>query len=182
MRKINKYVVFTIQILTNNEAGNIIDISIVDISIRGVLMERMFNMLLYRAFHAQRNYLRKYLTELDLGTGQPKLLTYINNRGSCRPKELADYFEIDPAAVSRMLDLMKKSGLIDRRTDESNRRSDIVELTQKGKEVNEKWLRHCIDMQSIMLKDFTEEEQGKFAEYLSRAYQNLKKLDGGNIK
>ena len=36
-------------------------------------MEKTFHMLLYRAFHAQRSYLRPYLRELGLGTGQPKL-------------------------------------------------------------------------------------------------------------
>ena len=65
-------------------------------------MERTFHMLLYRAFHAQRNFLRPSLGELGLGPGQPKLLNYLMNRGPCRQRELADYFEIDPAAVCRM--------------------------------------------------------------------------------
>lgn len=38
-------------------------------------------MLLYRAFHAQRNFLRPSLGELGLGPGQPKLLNYLMNRG-----------------------------------------------------------------------------------------------------
>lgn len=40
-------------------------------------MERTFHMLLYRAFHAQRNFLRPSLGELGLGPGQPKLLNYL---------------------------------------------------------------------------------------------------------
>ena len=44
-------------------------------------MERTFHMLLYRAFHAQRNFLRPSLGELGLGPGQPKLLNYLMNRG-----------------------------------------------------------------------------------------------------
>ena len=43
-------------------------------------MERTFHMLLYRAFHAQRNFLRPSLGELGLGPGQPKLLNYLMNR------------------------------------------------------------------------------------------------------
>ena len=54
-------------------------------------MERTFHMLLYRAFHAQRNFLRPSLGELGLGPGQPKLLNYLMNRGPCRQRELADY-------------------------------------------------------------------------------------------
>ena len=41
-------------------------------------MERMFHILLYRAFHAQRNYLRPCFQEIGLGAGQPKLLGYLS--------------------------------------------------------------------------------------------------------
>ena len=40
-------------------------------------MERTFHMLLYRAFHAQRSYLRPCLGEIGLVVGQPKLITYL---------------------------------------------------------------------------------------------------------
>ena len=87
-------------------------------------MENTFHMLLYRAMHAQRSYLRPCLRELGLGTGQPKLLRFLSSHGPCRPKEIADYFEIDPAAVSRMLDALEKGGFVTREPDETCRRSD----------------------------------------------------------
>ena len=74
-------------------------------------MERTFHMLLYRAFHAQRSYLRPCLGEIGLEVGQPKMLTYLANHEPCRQRELAAYFEIDSAAVSRMLDLWKETAL-----------------------------------------------------------------------
>lgn len=74
-------------------------------------MERTFHMLLYRAFHAQRNYLRPCFGRIGLGAGQPKLLVYLDSHGPCRQKELADYFEIDPAAVSRMMDTLERAAL-----------------------------------------------------------------------
>ena len=117
-------------------------------------MERTFHMLLYRVSHAQRNYLRPYVGEIGLGTGQPKLVAYLAEHGSCRQRELADYFEIDPAAVSRMLDNMGKAGFVTCRADEHNRRSDVVELTDKGREAYENWRTHCRDMEEIMLQGF----------------------------
>ena len=84
-------------------------------------MENTFHMLLYRAMHAQRSYLRPCLRELGLGTGQPKLLRFLSSHGPCRPKEIADYFEIDPAAVSRMLDVLEKGGFVTREPDETCR-------------------------------------------------------------
>ena len=57
-------------------------------------MEKTFYMLLYRAFHAQRNYLRPYIGDLGLEIGQPKILAYLAKRGACCQKDLADYFQI----------------------------------------------------------------------------------------
>lgn len=117
-------------------------------------MERTFHMLLYRAFHAQRNFLRPSLGELGLGPGQPKLLNYLMNRGPCRQRELADYFEIDPAAVCRMLDCLQKSGFVTRRADGQSRRRDVVELTEAGRQINLDWQRRCRVMEEAMLSGF----------------------------
>lgn len=137
-------------------------------------MEKTFHMLLYRAFHAQRNYLRPYLAEIGLGPGQPKLLRYLSERGECQQRELACYFDIDPAAVSRMMDALEKSGFILRRMDGKNRRADAITLTEKGRRANENWQAHCRDMEEIMLCGFSKEERAQFSDYLRRAYGNIK--------
>ena len=94
-------------------------------------MEKTFHMLVYRAFHAQRNYLRGCLGKVGLGSGQPKLLGYLAQNGPSCQRQIADYFEIDPAAVSRMLDSLCKSGFVSRRVDEKNRRADVLEDVYK---------------------------------------------------
>ena len=95
-------------------------------------MERTFHMLLYRAFHAQRNQLRPCIGRIGLEVGQPKILTYLAKNGPCPQKQLAGYFEVDSAAVSRMLDSLEKGGFITRRLSAHSRRSNLVELTEKG--------------------------------------------------
>ncbi len=141
-------------------------------------MEHTFHMLMYRAFHAQRKYLRSYLGEIGLGTGQPKILRYLDCYGPCRQKDLAEYFEIDRAAVSRMLDSLEKGGFVTHRADENNRRADLVELTEKGRQANQTWLGHCRELEDVFLAGFSQEEKDQFAEYLARAYQNLKEQRG----
>ena len=51
-------------------------------------MESSLHILLYRAFHAQRNYLRPSLQALGLGTGQPKLLAYLEAISASWPTTL----------------------------------------------------------------------------------------------
>lgn len=117
-------------------------------------MENTFYMLLHRAFHAQRGYLRSFLGESGLGTGQPKLLVHLERQGPCSQRELAEYFEIDPAAVSRMLCALEKSGFVTRKAHPESRRKDLVELTEQGHTMAKIWRGNYQKMEEIMLKGF----------------------------
>ena len=137
-------------------------------------MERTLHMMLYRAFHAQRNYLRPHLVELGLGPGQPKLLGYLDSHGPCYQKELAAYFEVDPAAVCRMLDSLERGGFLVRQADENNRRADKISLTDKGREAFLAWKDRCRQEEEVMLQGFSQQEREQFTDYLCRAYQNIR--------
>lgn len=137
-------------------------------------MEQSFHMMLYRAFHAQRGALRPALSELGLGTGQPKLLGYLHRNGPCGQRELADYCEVDPAAVCRMLDSLQKGGFISRTPDKQDKRRDLITLTPDGERAFKTWQLRCRTVEEQMLIGFTAQEQAQFADYLDRAYRNLK--------
>ena len=147
-------------------------------------MEENFHLLLYRAFHGKRNYLRPYLVQLGLGPGQPKLLDYLAQHGPCRQRQLAEYFEIDPAAVSRMLDGLEKGGFITRQADPDSRRAGLIGATEKGRAASTTWQAHCARAEELMLQDFSPEERAYFRDYLKRAGQNIRRAgqrgDGAN--
>ncbi len=136
-------------------------------------MERTFHMLLYRAFHAQRNYLRPCLNEIGLCPGQPKLITYLATNGPCRQRQLAEYLEVDPAAISRMLESLQKGGFVCLQEDDTNRRCKLVALTDRGREANALWRQNCGEIEEIMLQGFTRQEREQFADYLTRVRQNF---------
>ena len=96
-------------------------------------MERTFHMLLYRTFHAQRNALRPHLGELGLGAGQPKVLGYLVRNGASRQRQLAEYCEIDPAAISRMLDSLQRGGFVELQPGKGNRRCEEIVVTDRGR-------------------------------------------------
>lgn len=137
-------------------------------------MERQFYMLLYRTYHAQRCVVRPKGAALGLGTGQPKLIDYLFRCGPCSQKQLAEYFEIDPAAVCRMLDALEKGGFVTRGVDRNDRRTGTVCLTEKGKCTAEAWQQAAEEVEQQMLAGFTPEEQQQFAEYFRRVYRNLR--------
>ena len=141
-------------------------------------MEHTFHMLIYRAFHAQRSALRPCLSELGMGAGQPKLLSYLNRYGPSSQRQLADYFEIDPAAVCRMLDALERNGLIVRSAAKRDRRSGLIELTDAGRAAQSAWEVRCKELEAQMLRGFTDEERAQFSQFLSRAYRNLRGTEG----
>lgn len=144
-------------------------------------MEKTFHMLLYRAFHAQRGALRPCLAEVGLGTGQPKLLGYLVAHGPSHQRQLADYFEVDPAAVCRMLDSLEKGGFVARCGDGQDKRRDRIEITPAGRAAYDAWRGCCQAMEDRMLEGFAPEERERFADYLSRAYCNLKRAGEGQL-
>lgn len=137
-------------------------------------MERTFHMLLYRAFHAQRAALRPNLAKLGLGAGQPKILGYLSRNGASSQRQLADFYDVDPATVCRMLDSLQKGGFVSRRPDQSDRRRDLIELTPAGQEAYGQWQACCREMEERMLAGFSQQERDLFSSFLARAYQNLK--------
>lgn len=137
-------------------------------------MERTFHMLLYRAFHAQRAALRPNLAKLGLGAGQPKILGYLSRNGASSQRQLADFYDVDPATVCRMLDSLQKGGFVSRRPDQADRRRDLIELTPAGQEAYGQWQACCREMEERMLAGFSQQERDLFSSFLARAYQNLK--------
>ena len=127
-------------------------------------MERSFHILLYRAFHIQRKWVRARMQLLGVGAGQPKLLVYLS--------------ALDPANVSRMIESLEKGGFVIRKPDGQNRRRDLVEVTEQGRQAGACWLERCRQVEEIMLRGFSPEEKDRFADYLVRAYQNVQEETG----
>ncbi len=132
------------------------------------------HMGLYRAFHAQRAYLRPRIAQLGMGPGQPKILTYIAVYGPSTQREIADFFETDPATVSRMLDSLERAGFV-QSVPTSDRRTKCLHLTEKGLAAAAAWDRCCAEEQDVMLGGFSPDERERFARYLERAYANLRR-------
>ncbi|MCH3949227.1 MAG: MarR family transcriptional regulator [Olsenella sp.] len=120
------------------------------------------HMLLYRAYHAQTNYLRPRMARLGLGPGQPKLLAYLAVHGTSTQHEMATFFEVDDAAISRMLDLLRQAGLV-RTARGEDRRTKTVELTVTGHGALAAWDNVCDEEQDAMLASLSAEERKTLA-------------------
>jgi DNA-binding MarR family transcriptional regulator len=65
---------------------------------------------------------------------QCHLLLEVEDRGRTSITALADILELDKSTLSRTVDGMCRAGLLNREIDPSNRRQQIISLTEAGKE------------------------------------------------
>ncbi len=130
------------------------------------------HMLVVRAYHAQTNYLRAQVAHAGLGPGQPKVLSYLAVHGPSSQSDIARFFEIDCAAVSRMFDSLLKGGFV-RIFKGSDARMRQAELTQKGHEALAVWEAACDEADDIMLSGLTEEERQALAKGLAHIHDSF---------
>lgn len=140
------------------------------------------HMGIVRAFHAQRAHLRPTGAELGLGPGQPKLLSYLAVKGTATQREMAGYFGIDAAAVSRMLDVLERGGFVTSTAKPNDRRAKELALTDRGRATVAAWDACCAQVEARMFRGFTAEERSQFQGFLERVIGNLTAPESGEAR
>lgn len=130
------------------------------------------HMLLFRAYHAQTNYLRPRMAKAGLGPGQPKLLSYLAVHGPSAQCAIAKAFEVDGATVSRMLESLQKGGFVTVSRGADGRTREAA-LTEKGHGALSVWEHACDEEEEAMLEGIGEEERAVLASCLERMHENL---------
>lgn len=120
-------------------------------------MKTPFYLMLFKTQHAQSKKNREMMDEYHLSPGQPKVLRYLNAHQDCKLKDIADECDIESATVSKMIDNLEKKEMLTREINPKNKRAYQLNITEYGKESLKKWNAHCIEIENISLKDFSEE-------------------------
>ena len=100
-------------------------------------------------------------------------MRYLNAHQDCKLKDIADECDIESATVSKMIDNLEKKEMLTRKINPKNKRAYQLNITKYGKESLKKWNAHCIEIENISLKDFSEDEKEQFEDFLNRMYKNL---------
>jgi DNA-binding MarR family transcriptional regulator len=129
--------------------------------------------LLAQVCKSHRNKAGELLAEVDLYVGQEMFLAELWQEDGLSQSEIVDNLLVKPATVTRMLDRMEKSGLVERRKDLDDQRVSRVFLTEKGhslhNEVEVVWQR----LEDISLANFSLEERVLFRRLLLQLVENL---------
>lgn len=117
------------------------------------------NYLLTTAQREVSQQINARLSKYNLTSVQYGILNYLWEHTTATPKELAQTLHVENSTISGILDRMQKKGLVDRKTDEADRRIVRVYLTEDSEQLKEDVLKTVDDMNEEILKDLTPENR-----------------------
>lgn len=139
----------------------------------GIVLQIPFHVMIVKALSAQKGAVSPYLAREGLSPGQPKILSYLIQHDQCRQRDLAAYYNIEPATVSRILSNMEEKELIRREDRQGDKRSATVAITEKGRRVFARMQVHFSEIEQRELEGFSDEETALLKNFLRRMYRNL---------
>ena len=110
---------------------------------------------------------------------QPRMLIHLSRgNGSFSQKDIAEMFDISPAAVATSMKKMEAAGYISRNKHARNdARYNNVFVTEKGAREVEAADNYFATIDKSMFENFTEEEIEQFISLLQKANSNLQKIE-----
>lgn len=134
-----------------------------------------YNLLTGRTPQAFSRSLNKNFkqNEVELTKEQWSVLALLWKEDGKSQQFLADQSFRTRPSITRLIDNMEKEGLVERRNDAHDRRSNLVFLTPKGKQLEEKVIKlvkHTVD---IAVNGISQEEIQTMRHVFEKIYNNL---------
>ena len=117
----------------------------------------------------------RLIGKYNLHRSQHRMLMYLSGQEQIpSQKQIADQFEISPAAVAVTLKKLESNGFIERITSKSDNRFNEIRITEKGRNVEEETFAYFSYIDNAMFRDFPEEEILQLRELVRHTTDNLK--------
>lgn len=121
-----------------------------------------------------------YVRSTGLHPTQHRMLMYLSRReGSLKQKELAEHFELTPAAVAQTLDKLEEEGFVARIASPEDARCKHVALTEKGAETARSSREAFLSFDKRLLRGISDEDLAVFCDVLRRMQENHASAEGG---
>lgn len=122
-----------------------------------------------------RSSLQKRLTEagVDLTVDQWVLIDHISRDGGTSQNALAEITYKDPPTVTRIVDLLEKKGLVERRMAVGDRRKFNLFLTEKGNAVYKEAFPIVAEIRRIGWGELSEADYQNFVRIMDSIYTNF---------
>jgi DNA-binding MarR family transcriptional regulator len=121
-------------------------------------------------------YIGSKIEKYGIKQGQFEYFLLISSSPGINQLELAQLKAVGKASVTKALKLLEAGGFIRREIDENDRRNILCYITAKGETVAGDLLKVKADAESVLFRDFTENDIELLYKSLSLLLQNSKHL------
>lgn len=97
-----------------------------------------------------------------LTTAQNHTIEIVGHEGAIKMRKLADKLGVTTGTLTVSIDRLEEKELLRRVPHQSDRRSYLIELTDKGQEIFKKHHSHHLNLTREIMTDFSEKEQSDF--------------------
>lgn len=112
-------------------------------------------------------------SNVDLTPEQFLLIDLLWNHGAMSQQKMADTMQKDKNSITKLVDALEKKGLVERRKDSSDRRSNTLTLTRKAESMKTGAKEAGISMLDKVLEGISEEELKAFLNTLGKLTDNM---------
>ena len=115
------------------------------------------------------------LEEMDLTAAQGRIMGFLAHQPEppC-PRDIETEFHLSHPTVSGLLSRLEQKGFIKLQTDPDDRRCKRIYIQSKGRECLQTMHQTILGIESLLVQDFSEEENQQFSAFLHRAITNMR--------
>lgn len=141
--------------------------------------EDVFHLLTGRTSLNVNRFLSHNLKEagISLTREQWSVLAVLWKIDGCTQQMLADATDRGRAGITRLIDNLERDNFVQRRADKNDRRSNLIFLTSKGKQIEQDVVKVLNDTVAAITKDISDEEIKSLREIMERINENILELE-----
>jgi DNA-binding MarR family transcriptional regulator len=136
-------------------------------------IEQQLTMLLRRV---QSIHISTSSGEMELDRSAYGILCRLADEGPQRLGALAWAFGLDPSTITRQVQALEKGGLVQRRTDDVDRRASILDLSVEGRDVLDRTRTYRRERLQELLEEWPDQDRDEFARLLTKINDSISAL------
>lgn len=120
--------------------------------------------------------LQKRALSLGFSPGQFPVLLELWQQDGLTQKQLLDKLEVEQATLANTLSRMERDGLIARAPHPTDKRAQVITLTELGRDLEEKAVQAAAEADTALFDGFRQFERELMIEYMRRIVEGSRKL------
>jgi DNA-binding MarR family transcriptional regulator len=126
-----------------------------------------------RLYLLMNRHIEDELKLYGLARSQFQVLYHISKAGNITQKKLQQAMQVEPATLTVIIDGLAKKGFLERVSDKTDKRINILQLTAEGKKLRKKIPSLHEIIEERMFHDFAETERKSVIALVEKIIKNL---------